>query len=185
MKSRFDDYLQEGEEILWTGSPVKNTYHYGRLLLRGIFGVIVLLVLLGWLEIIFSTEGIPFVFKLFGILGLLSVVFSMLGDVFHARRRTKLFYAISNKRIYIEYWFLRRKIKSFRITTLPEPILRPTSNGLSTILINYEKPFASWFFNVAPEYTWRDQYRRFEYIADGEQVYRLLLKLRKNKNQLV
>jgi hypothetical protein len=57
--------------------------------------------------------------------------------------------------------------------------LKNYSNGIGTILINYEKPFSFKLFTFAIEYKWVDQYRRLEFIKNVYDVYNLIIERRK------
>ena len=180
LKSRFDKYINEGEKILWTGTPEKNSTNLGYIFFCSILSLFFLIFSLIWTSVVFANNA-PTLFKIVGIVFITIGLFGTFIHIFsHKIRRSKIYYAISNKRIYIEYWFLGTNIKSYRITSLPAPKIRAKSNGLYTVLINYEKPFHYKLINFAPEYSWRDQYRRFEYIKDGNYVLKLILEQRKN-----
>lgn len=180
MKGKFDQYLKEEETILWTGKPEKHTSNKKYIFLLIVSGILGL-----WFasirNIIVWTNNTPTFFKIFGILFLFSSAFGgIIHIILHRYRRSKTFYAISTDRIYIEYLFFGKHIKSFSIKSIPEPILKKYSNGIGTILINYEKPFSFRLLTFAIEYNWYDQYRRLEFIKSAQEVINLIIERRNN-----
>ncbi len=179
MISKFDRYLKEEETILWTGQPEKNksnrTYIF-LLLVSGIFATVFASL---WNIIVWSNST-PVFFKIFGLFFLFSSAFGgIIHIILHKYRRSKTYYAISTQRIYIEYLFFGKRIKSYKIKSLPKPTLTKYSNGIGTILINYETPFSFKLFTFAIEYRWFDQYRRFEFIKSAQEVIDLIIERRK------
>lgn len=175
MESRFAEYLNPKEEILWQGQPLvkKTNFLYESLLY--IIGFIFLKVFLIWTFIVFVNDA-PAIFKIFGVLFILVMVFRLMSiTILNRIRKSKIHYAITNERIFIEYWFLRRRVKSYRISLLPKPILREYSNNIGTILIYYEKPWTGKIFTYGIENSWSDQFRRLEHISNARDVLDLIL----------
>ena len=180
METRFDKYLSEGEKVLWSGKPEQHSTNFGYIFFHALLSIFFLILSSIWTFIAIVSNA-PSLFKIIGITFIIfGIIFTPIHIILHKIRRSKIYYAISNKRIYIEYWFLRRTIKSYKISSLPIPSLRKNSNGLTTVLIYYEKPFSFWLLNFAPEYSWRDQFRRLEYIKKGQYVLNLIMKQRTN-----
>ena len=178
MPSQFEKYLTNDENILWQGQPNKYFFSINFIISNTILSLIALLFFIFWNLIVYSTNT-PTLFKLVGVLFLIGAFSNLfLVYFFHIFRRSKTYYAITEQRIFVEYWFLGRRIKSFQIKSLPEPIFRNHSNYISTILINYEKPWAFRIFTRFIEYSWRDQFRRLEYISNAPKVFELLMERR-------
>ncbi|WP_036382898.1 hypothetical protein [Muricauda sp. MAR_2010_75] len=179
MENRFAKYLDPKEKILWYGQPIvkKSNFLYESILY--IIGFILLKVFLIYTFILFATNA-PIFLKIFGILFIIIAVFRLMAITFLNRiRKSKLKYAITNERIFVEYWFLRKRIKSYRINLLPKPILREYSNDVGTILFYYEKPWSNKIFTYGVEYGWRDQFRRLEHIPHAPEVLNLIIEQRK------
>ncbi len=180
MKSKFDKYLKEEETVLWTGQPEKNKSNKTHIFLLVFSGLLSLIFALIW-NIVVWTNNTPTFFKIFGIIFLLASAFGgIIHLILHRYRRSKTYYAISTERIYVEYLFFGKHIKSYRIKSLPEPILKKYSNDVGTILINYEKPFSFKLFTLAIEYHWYDQNRRLEFIKNAQEVFNLIIERRNN-----
>lgn len=178
MKSEFDIYLKKEETILWTGQPEKNISNKTHIFLLVISAIIAVFFALFW-NIIVWTYNTPSIFKIFGILFLFYSTFGgIIHIILHRYRRSKTYYAISTERIYIKYLFFGNRIKSYSLISLPEPILKKYSNGIGSILINYEKPFSFKLFTFAIEYKWHDQYRRLEFLKSAQEVFNLIVERR-------
>ena len=174
MTSPFEKYLNEDEHILWQGQPKKYVFSVTFIItntLTNLLGIISMTVMT-FVAYIYKA---PIIFKIFGLTFLsLSIFFMFFIYFLHAFRRSRTCYAITEQRIFIAYWFLRKRIKSYQIKSLPEPIFKKQSNDIATILINYEKPWSYRIFTLYIEYSWRDQFRRFEYISNAQKVFELL-----------
>jgi len=179
LTSRFDEYLKEEETIIWTGNPKKNEFNSTYVFICIIGGLILLTFASIWNIAVWSNNS-PTFFRVFGILFLFIGAFGgIIHILLHKFRRSKKFYAISNKRIYIEYYSFGKRIKSYNIKSLPNPTLKNYSNGIGTIQINYEKPYSSKVFSFAIEYNWLDQYRKLEFIQNPRKVLNLIKELKK------
>lgn len=164
---------------MWIGQPEKNGLRKTHIFILVASGLFALIFATLWNFVVWTNKT-PIFFRIFGLLLLFSSAFGgIIHILLHKYRRSKIHYAISNERIYIEYLFFKKHIKSYKIKALPKPKMKRYSNGIGTILINYERPFTQKVLSFGIEYHWFDQYRRLEFIEDYLEVFNLIIELRK------
>lgn len=164
---------------MWQGQPIRDQSNFFYESFLYIVGLISLTAFLIWSFIVFIHNA-PTILKVFGILFILGAIFQLSANTFlHRIRKSRIYYAVTNERIFVEYWFLRKRVKSYRIKLLPKPVLKLYSNGVGSILIYYEKPWSSRLLTYGMEYSWRDQFRRLEHIPNAEYVFDLISEKRK------
>ncbi len=152
MNKPFEKYLNQDEHIIWQGQP--NNIFSIKFIFFNTFPSLFILGFFPIWQLLFFTQDLPIVFKvvisLFLLLCILNLFFIY---PLHYFRRSRTFYAITEQRIFISYWFFGKNIKSYKIKSLPKPIFRHHSNDIATILINYEKPWSFRIFTNFIEYS--------------------------------
>lgn len=168
-------YLQSGERILWTGAPATGLRFRPRNLALSLFGLFFFAFSAFWIRMASSMmsdiEGIFAVFPWFGLPFALVGLHMLLGQYFwDAYRRSKTTYAISNKHAFIASRHLGQSVKTY-------PIGRDAS-------LDYEPgDEANLFFTSRMVRTKNGSYEQrigFEYISDGDAVYRIIRDVRKD-----
>jgi hypothetical protein len=175
----WDAYLDRGEKLLWEGAPAGGLKFRASDLVQSLFGLVFGGFAIFWITMASemtskgNAPGPVAFFPLFGIPFVLVGAYMVFGRFFwKAYKRSKTRYALTDKRAIIASSAFGRKLKSY-----------PISDGTR---LEYEPGDAAtiWF---AEEERRGSKGRRytvkhgFEYIPNGDEVYRLMRKVQQGE----
>ncbi len=175
----WEPYLDRGEKILWEGAPVGGIRFRASDIFTSLFGLVFGGFAIFWItmaSVITSKGNAPGPFSFFPLFGLpfLAVgAYLAFGRFFwKAYKRSKTRYALTDKRAIVATSAFGRKLKSYPIT--------------AGTRLDYEPgdPATIWF---AEEERRGSKGRRytvkhgFEYILDGDDVYRLMRQIQQGE----
>jgi hypothetical protein len=180
---RWEDYLDQGETLLWQGAPEPGPHSILPTLFLSIFGVPFLLA-----GLTTAGFGLSHLFGLAGgfgfggiALGLFLLAFSVpflgvggglvLGTWFYSFNMHKFIrYALSNRRAYVAKSFLRHSLESYPIG--PDATITLIQGKYDTVNFHTEHGRDSDGDKTTTKVG-------FEHIADGPEVYRLIRNIQK------
>lgn len=178
----WEAYLDPGERLLWEGEPAKGLRINGAAITKSLFGIPFLAFALFWTygasdsfsTFLAPTLGFKTFFPMFGILFILVGLYMLVGQYFWgAYKRGRTRYALSDKRAFIASQAIRKELNFYPIKAATEVHMKP---GTET----------SIYFAVRI-YRSKNGARRvplgFEYISDGEEVYRLIRQIQNDDKQ--
>ncbi len=171
-------YLDEGEKLLWTGQPEPGLRFRGANVVKSVFGLFFLGFSVFWVVMAMTITGagagafgtMGLVFPLFGLPFVAVGLYLVVGHFFweaYVRKHTR--YALTGKRAFIATAVFGRKLKSYPVT--------------KSMPLEFEPgpPDTIWFAEEDRRGSKGRRYtvkRGFEMIADGDEVYRLIRRIR-------
>ena len=171
--NHWEDYLEADEKLIWQGAPATGLRFSLSGLGLSVFGLFFLGFSVVWVTMAFAMGGddsMGTVFPLFGVPFVLIGLWLVVGHwFFDAYKRKRARYALTNKRAVIARSLFGRRMESYPIDGLSPIYL--VSGRLDTV------NFAQKTYRTKNGTQVRDI--GFRFIPDGQEVYDLLQKVRK------
>jgi hypothetical protein len=152
----FSAQLLDGERVIWTGAPAQGLLFRARDWLLIPFSLLWAGFVVFWESTVVS-KGAPLFFWLWGIPFVLIGVFMLVGRfIADAWLRSKIRYALTNRRILIDRAGPFPKFTALYLDTLPTVQLEQHAEGRGTLRFGPETPmwgansFASWMPTTDP-----------------------------------
>lgn len=148
--NEFQRFLQEDEELIWTGKPNPNFNKMTGRFITIPFGIFFLGFALFWT---ISASGFSVIFSLFGIPFIFVGIFILFGlPIFQKSMKNKTSYAITNKRIIIYKRTFNESINEIRL-----------QNISSMNLVNYNNEVGTIYFNGANNMGYYHHHHHYNY----------------------
>ncbi|GMU87541.1 MAG: hypothetical protein AMXMBFR48_27820 [Ignavibacteriales bacterium] len=135
LNREIEQYLEAGENLIWTGQPKQGLVFSAFDIWMVIFGIIWTSGVVSW---IYAAWDAAIWFAMFGLPFLLVGLYLIFGKFFiDARTRSTAIYAITNRRVIITYKKVRKKFYSYEYGKIREIALRENADKSGAIYLYF------------------------------------------------
>jgi len=136
LSSAFQNEISSDERLLWSGRPSDGLRLSGQNVRLILFSL-----MWGGFAIFWNygvwTQGAPLMFKLFGLPFLIVGLYLLVGRFFYdAWRRSRTYYALTDKRALIAYFAFGKQVQSFPLAQLGSTMLIEHHDGKGSIIFD-------------------------------------------------
>jgi len=176
----FEPYLEQDEELLWTGRPLTGLrFSWVDIFLvpfTGMWGAFAILGAVStWVE-----DG-PLFFRLAGVPLVLVGLYLIFGRfLLAARARSRTRYALTPTRALIVSGIFRRRLQTVRLATLGAVDFHQNGRGVGTLVFDAPRALPTIYLNALDSFPGLQASTSFSRLPNAEEAYQLVQKLQRN-----